>query len=79
MATCRSDYNTTSARPSNLVQHLQPRCLEDRFLPQLTRKNGTAKARSLKHIISHFPAVFGDLGQYPQICFLGFRTTAGGR
>ena len=26
--------NTTNARPSNFMQHLQHRCLEDRFLPQ---------------------------------------------
>ena len=31
----------------NLVQHLQPRCLEDSFLTQQTRKKGTAKAQSL--------------------------------
>ena len=34
----------------NMVQHLQPKCLEDRFLPQQTRKKGTAEAHSLQHI-----------------------------
>ena len=29
----------------NLVQHLQPRCLEDRFLPQQTKTKGTATAQ----------------------------------
>ena len=41
----------------NLGQHLQPRCLEDRFLPQHTRNEGTAEAHSLQHIISNLPAV----------------------
>ena len=36
----------------NLVQHLQLRCLEDRFLPQ-QRKKG----KSLQHMISLLPAV----------------------
>ena len=41
-----------------MVQHLQPRCLEDRFLPQQTRKKkGTAKAKSLQRSISHLPVV----------------------
>ena len=34
------------------VQHLQPKCLEDRFLPLQTRKKGTGKAPSLQHNIS---------------------------
>ena len=37
----------------NSVQHLQSRCLEDSFLPQQTRKKGTAKAQSHQHIVSH--------------------------
>ena len=40
----------------NLVQHLQLRCLEDRFLPQKKGKKGTAKAQSLQHLIFHLPA-----------------------
>ena len=45
----------------NLVQHLLPMCLEDRFLPWQTRK-GTAEAQSLQHIISHLPAVLTQPG-----------------
>ena len=41
----------------NLVHHLQPRRLEDRFLPQQPRKKGHSPAQSLQHIISHLPAV----------------------
>ena len=52
------DYNTLSQYCLNLVQHLQPRCLEDRCLPQQTKKKkSTATAQSLHHIISHFPVV----------------------
>ena len=46
----------------NLGQHLQPRCLEDRFLPQHTRNEGTAEAHSLQHIISNLPAVLRQPG-----------------
>ena len=41
----------------NLVQHLHPRCLEDRFVLQQTRKKGTAIALSLQRICSHLPAL----------------------
>ena len=41
----------------NLVQHLQLRCLEDRFLPQ-QRKKG----KSLQHMISLLPAVLRKPG-----------------
>ena len=41
----------------NLVQHLQLRCLEDRFLRQKKGKKGTAKAQSLQHLIFHLLAV----------------------
>ena len=34
------------------MQYLQLRCPEDTFLPQQTRKKGTAEAQSLQHIIS---------------------------
>ena len=37
----------------NLVQHLQPKCLEDRFLPPQTRRKGPVIAQSLQHISSH--------------------------
>ena len=40
----------------NFVQHLQPRCLEDRFDPSITKRKGTAQP--LQHLIfSHLPAV----------------------
>ena len=37
----------------NLVQHLQPRCLEDRFLPKQTRKKGALL--NLVHFSNSFP------------------------
>ena len=41
----------------NSAQHLQPRCLDDRLLPQRSRKKSTAKAQSFQHIIAILPAV----------------------
>ena len=32
----------------NLVQHMQPKCLEDSFLPLQTRKTSTAESRSFR-------------------------------
>ena len=37
----------------NLVQHMQPSCMEGRFLPQQNKKN-TAKAQSFQHIVPTF-------------------------
>ena len=40
----------------NSVQHLQPTCLENRFLPQQSKEKSTAKAQSLQRIIHHLAA-----------------------
>ena len=52
------DYKTTKARLSVPgCNTCQPKCLEDRFLPQQTKTQGTAKAQTLQHIVSHLPAL----------------------
>ena len=48
----------------NSVQHLQPLCLEDRFLRQQTKREGSYGARSLQHILSHPLAVLRLPGSF---------------
>ena len=53
----KTGVTVTSARPTNLVQHLQLRCPEDRFLIPQTRKRALLKHSQFS---TSFPAVSSE-------------------